>query len=246
MNKNALSLSLLLTISPAIMAERFPAHEPISPVTHHQATSAGIGLVIGSIAAGPIGAVIGGSMGVLVGDQQTNKVQIAQQNVAIEQLENELQKSLIDLDRSQQDYQTSQQRIQTLKNEYVQQQQHYRADIINIANSYQFDVYFTTNSSLIQQQATFGLNKLATLLENNPHIHANIEAHSDWRGTDDDNCRLATQRLAAVSNHLIQSGSPAEQLLTTSYGEQANINHGSWGEELFYDRRVTITLSYFD
>lgn len=106
-------------------------------------------------------------------------------------------------------------------------------------------MYFLTNSKNIEAHAQQGLLKLATLLKNNPNIKARIEAHSDWRGSDDVNFQIAQNRLDAVSHYLSLYGSNSSQLLLTNYSENQNKHNGSWGEELFYDRRVTITLSSF-
>jgi len=245
MYKKALYLSLLLASSPVIMADSFYLSDPVETKTHHEATAGGIGLVIGSIAGGPLGAIIGGSLGVMTGHQQTKTDTITAQQQSISQLEQELSNTMSQLSQSQQETQLSQTEIQILEDELQQFQQQHREALMQFANSYQFDIYFMTNSNVITAHAQQGLVNLAQLLKNNKHIYANIEAHSDWRGSNDDNCLLARQRLSAVSDQLVLAGSQSEQILATSYGEHANVNQGSWGEELFYDRRVTITLNYF-
>lgn len=252
MYKKALYLSLLLSASPITMADNFYQNNSNTNQSHHEVTSGGIGLVIGTLAAGPLGAIIGGSLGVMNGHQQAQGELITQQDLTISQLEQELTLQMTSLAQHKQQltttkehFQISQKSVQKLETEQQQSKQKHRGDLINFANSYQFDVYFMTNSTLVSDHSQQGLLKLASLLTNNQHIHANIEAHSDWRGSDDVNNLLAEKRLTAISQQLIQAGSRQEQLLTTNYGEYSNINQGSWGEELFYDRRVTITLSYF-
>jgi len=134
----------------------------------------------------------------------------------------------------------------TIDASQVDMQIAHRSQMIQLANSYQLDIYFTTNSSVVEHQGQSGLAKLAELLKDNPSIYAELEAYSDWRGTHDSNYILADKRLEAVSQLLKQGGCNTEQLLSTSYGEDAGNNDGSWGEELFYDRRVTVTLRYFE
>ncbi|MDC9725435.1 MAG: OmpA family protein [Gammaproteobacteria bacterium] len=246
MYKKVLGLSLLLASSSTVMADSVYSIEPTETKTHHEATSGGIGLVIGTVAGGPLGAIIGGSMGVMAGNQQTKTEIIAQQKQSILALENELSLTMTQLSQSKKDNEASLTQIKTLENEQQHAQQQHRAESIHFANSYQFDIYFMTNSNVITAHSQKGLIKLAELLKNNQHFYANIEAHSDWRGSNDANCILAKQRLSAVTEQLVDAGSQSEQLLATSYGEHANINQGSWGDELFYDRRVTITLNYFE
>jgi len=246
MYKKALCLSLLLASSPTIMAESFYHTDPVEPKTHHEATAGGIGLVIGGLAGGPIGAIIGGSMGVMTGHQQTKTDTINLQQQSISELENELSQTMNKLSQSQKNTQLSATKINKLENKQQQSNQQHREQLIQFANGYQFDIYFMTNSHVITSHAQQGLVNLAELLRNNKHITAQIEAHSDWRGSSDANCLLAKQRLSAVTEQLVQAGSQSDQLLATSYGEQANTHEGSWVDELFYDRRVTITLNYFE
>jgi len=246
MYKKALGLSLLLATSSTVMANSFYNNESVVVETHHEATAGGVGLVIGALAGGPLGAIIGGSMGVMTGNNQTKNDTIDQQKVSISELENELSIKISELSKLTHSHQLSEGKVQHLEGAEQQSQQAHRSELIGFANSYQFDIYFMTNSDVISTHAQQGLIKLAELLKGNDHIYANIEAHSDWRGSDDVNCLLAKQRLTAVTDQLLQAGSQSDQLMATSYGEHANVNQGSWGEELFYDRRVTITLSYFE
>jgi outer membrane protein OmpA-like peptidoglycan-associated protein len=246
MYKRALGLSLLMAASPTIMADNFYSQSSISTNTHYEATSGGIGLLVGTLAGGPLGAIIGGSMGVLVGDQQHKTETITIQTQTISELENELSQIVTELDQSKKILQTAHTKIDTLESSQQQFIHQHREDLIQFSNSYQFDIYFLTNNASITLHAQQGLIKIAELLHNNPKIHANIEAHSDWRGSNDVNNQLASQRLSAVSHLLTQAGTKPNQLLTTNYGEQANDHNGSWDEALFYDRRVTITLRYFE
>ena len=246
MYKTTLGLSLLIATSPAVMADNFYSQSSPSPKTHYEATSGGIGLLVGTLAGGPIGAIIGGSMGVVIGNQQHKTETITMQTQTIAELEQELNQITAELDRSKTSVQTAQTKIKILESSQQQSLQQHREDLIQFSKSYQFDIYFLTNKASITPHAQQGLIKLAKLLENNPTIHANIEAHSDWRGSSDANSQLANRRLLAVRDQLVQAGTPPNQLLTTNYGEQANDYDGLWDEALFYDRRVTIGLSYYE
>jgi len=246
MYKKALGLSLLLMSSEVIMADSFYPASSSTAKTYHQASVGGVGLLIGGLAGGPIGAIIGGSMGVMTGHQQTTAQSLNLQQQSIAALEKDLSLTMTKLSDAQQSSQQAQTVIRKLQAETEQIHQLQREQLMQFATSYQFDVYFMTNSNVISMHAQQGLTKLAALLKSNEQLYANIEAHSDWRGSNDDNCLLAKQRLSAVTTRLLDDGSVAEQLLATSYGEQGNVHQDSWGDELFYDRRVTITLSYFE
>ena len=246
MYKSAIALSLLIATSPEIMADHFYSPSSTQANNHHEATSGVVGLLVGTLAAGPLGTIIGGSMGVLVGNQQNKTETITLQSQTISNLEQELSHIITELEQSKKAIETARAEIDTLASSQQQFSLQHREDLIQFSKSYQFDIYFMTNDATLTNHAQQGLNKLAELLKNNPNIHANIEAHSDWRGSNDANNLLASERLLAVSGQLSQAGTQSDQLLTTNYGEQANQHNGKWNEALFYDRRVTITLNYFE
>ncbi|PCJ31936.1 MAG: hypothetical protein COA90_04770 [Gammaproteobacteria bacterium] len=243
MYKQALYLSLLLSSSQMVVAKDF--YQP-EPRPHHEMTSGGIGLVLGAMAGGPIGAFIGGSMGVMTGNNQTKSETITEQHVSIQQLEADLSTLMTTLSEEKLNTRTAQHKVRQLEqNKQFSSQQH-RADLMAVINSYQLDIHFTTKNHAISEHSLDGLNKLAQLLHANPHINAHLEAHSDWRGTESENYLLATKRLDAVYDILLLSSVDDSKIISTNYGENLGINKGSYGEALFFDRRVTITLSYFE
>ncbi len=244
MHTKTLLCSLLLIASPTIMAN--PVYQPESASTsHHEVTAGSVGLVAGSLIAGPFGAIIGGSLGVLTGHKQTQSETITEQQHFITGLEHDLDLITAELSKSKLQISQLETSKQQLQSEFDLSQQSYNDNAQQFIDSYQFDVYFLSNSDAIHSHAQQGLLKLAELLKENPSIEASIEAHSDWRGSNDSNYTLAKTRLDSIEKYLSLKGANSAQLLTTNYGESENVNNGSWGEELFYDRRVTITLNFF-
>jgi peptidoglycan-associated lipoprotein len=240
MNTKLIALAFLLVSSTPSMAENTNKE-----TSHHEATGAGIGLLAGSLIGGPIGAIIGGSMGVMNGHHQTQaetikeqQQRLASQKDSINHLEQELSKITLNLTEAEKT-------VEQLMAKKEQTQNQHGDVLAQFSESYQLDIYFLTNSSELHPQAQQGLKKLARLLQSHPQLQANLEAHSDWRGRNDDNCLLAKQRLTQVNNELTQTGVNPKQLLATNYGENQNYDTSSWDESLFYDRRVTISLTYF-
>ena len=240
MNKKILGLAFFISISPSLMADSFNESS-----THHEAAIGSIGLIAGTIVAGPFGAIIGGSLGVMTGHHQTQTETIStqqkkllHQQQSITELESELSQIIANLAQAEKS-------IQHLTSNKKRAQQQHLNELSQFASSYQLDIYFLTNSTELHPIAQQGLNKLATLLQRHPQLQANLEAHSDWRGSNDDNCLLAKRRLSQVNNQLTQAGVNPSQLIATNYGERHNYDTSTWGEALFYDRRVTISLNYF-
>jgi len=240
MNKKILGLAILLSFSSNLMADSFNESS-----NNNEVTTGGIGLVAGTLFAGPLGAIIGGSLGVMTGHHQTQAETISEQQQKltshqqiITELENELSQMVANLNTAKKSAQ------QSASKQMLNQQRHIET-LSQFSASYQLDIYFLTNSSELHPIAQDGLRKLAKLLQSNPQLQANLEAHSDWRGSNDDNCLLANRRLSKVNNLLTHAGVNPSQLLATNYGERHNYDTSTWGEALFYDRRVTISLSYF-
>ncbi|MFW5426533.1 MAG: OmpA family protein [Methylophagaceae bacterium] len=241
MYTKTLLCSLLLIASPTILANPVYQQETPNP-SHNEVTAGSVGLVAGTLIAGPFGAIIGGSLGVMTGHQQTKTETITEQKYFITELEQEL--DVVSAQLAQSKIEVSQ--LENSQKQIQDELQHYGDGMQEVIHSYQFDIYFMSNDNAVQSHAQQGLLKLVELLKNNPDIEARIDAHSDWRGSDDDNFQLAQKRLDSIANYLSTRGVNNVQILTTNYGENENMNKGSWGEELFYDRRVTITLSVLD
>lgn len=64
------------------------------------------------------------------------------------------------------------------------------------------------------------LDMNASWLKANPEVVVRIEGHADERGTPEYNLALGERRAKRVRDYLIQQGVPADNLLTTSYGEE--------------------------
>ena len=79
---------------------------------------------------------------------------------------------------------------------------------------YQFDKAAITDSSKV------ALDRLATLLKDNPHITIELSSNCDYRGTDTYNDRLSQQRAENVVHYLISQGIPAARLTPKGYGKK--------------------------
>jgi len=78
---------------------------------------------------------------------------------------------------------------------------------------YQFDKAALTDSSRV------ALNRLVTLLKENPNVTIELSAHCDYRGSDAYNNKLSQQRAENVVNYLINQGIERERLTAKGYGK---------------------------
>jgi outer membrane protein OmpA-like peptidoglycan-associated protein/tetratricopeptide (TPR) repeat protein len=86
------------------------------------------------------------------------------------------------------------------------------------------DIFYDYNKSEIRPDAKPTLNKLVTMLKDNPSIKIEIQSHSDCRGTAEYNLKLSDRRAAAVVNYLVKNGISKSRLTSKGFGEANPIN----------------------
>ena len=77
-------------------------------------------------------------------------------------------------------------------------------------------------------------------LKNNPATRANLEGHTDERGSREYNIALGQRRSDAVMNLLIAQGVQPSQLSSVSFGEEKPAVYGSGEDAWSKNRRVEI------
>jgi peptidoglycan-associated lipoprotein len=82
------------------------------------------------------------------------------------------------------------------------------------------DVYFDFDSHSLTAEARETLRANANWLKSNPAARAEIEGHSDERGTNEYNLALGAKRAQTAKDFLATLGVGADRLSTISYGEE--------------------------
>ncbi len=90
---------------------------------------------------------------------------------------------------------------------------------------YLLHVYYDFDQSYIRADAKSELEKLYTLLTENPQYIIEIGSHTDSRGSDHYNQRLSQRRAEAVVRWLTDKGVDRSRLVARGYGETANVNN---------------------
>ncbi len=104
-------------------------------------------------------------------------------------------------------------------------------------------IYFDTDRYNIDSEDVAALQGQAQWLMRYPNKRANIEGHSDERGTRDYNLALGERRANAAKNYLISLGVDAGRLATVSYGKERPVALGSDEASWAKNRRaVTVTI----
>lgn len=99
-------------------------------------------------------------------------------------------------------------------------------------------IYFEFDSFALTFEARSILNQHATWLKNNPTVMAQVEGHTDERGTTEYNLALGERRAASVRDYLVSKGVAASQVSTISYGEERPAAQGSSESAWAQNRRT--------
>lgn len=80
-------------------------------------------------------------------------------------------------------------------------------------------VNFGFDSSNLTASAKTNLDKLATVLKNNPDTNINVYGHTDSKGSESYNQGLSERRAAAVKSYLVSKGVSSGRMFTMGMGE---------------------------
>ena len=87
------------------------------------------------------------------------------------------------------------------------------------------------------------LNKIATVLKDNPTLHLIVEGHTDLLGSEEYNYWLGASRAAATKSYLVSRGVNAERIRIHSYGKDRPITLDNSSEGRMANRRVEFKLT---
>ena len=82
------------------------------------------------------------------------------------------------------------------------------------------NVFYDFDKATLREESTAALDRLVTLLNDNPNITIELSAHCDFRGSDAYNKRLSQLRAESCVNYLTAHGIAKERLTPVGYGEE--------------------------
>lgn len=106
-------------------------------------------------------------------------------------------------------------------------------------------IYFETNDSKLNAGSLPVLDRLISLMEENPHVSIDLAGHTDSRGDADYNLKLSESRIRTVQDYLVSKGIPSRRITGKGFGESSPVNRCSDGvpcseEEYAENRRTEI------
>jgi outer membrane protein OmpA-like peptidoglycan-associated protein len=109
------------------------------------------------------------------------------------------------------------------------------------------NIFYDFNKSYIRSDASEELDKIVTLMQENPSISIELGSHTDSRGKSSYNQSLSQKRADKAVNYLVSKGINRSRLIAKGYGEQQIKNQCAnfvvcTEEEHQYNRRTEIKI----
>lgn len=92
-------------------------------------------------------------------------------------------------------------------------------NLIDLSHFRMDNVFYDTDEATLRPESATDLEKLASLMRNNPSLNVRIIAYTDSRGSDAHNMTLSQNRAQSVVNYLINAGISSDRLSSEGRGE---------------------------
>ncbi len=200
----------------------------------------GTGIVIGGIAAGPLGAIVAGLGGTFI----AKYINVNDENEALSvALTKEQHAQKLRHEKVQSQYQAKLQQVEASYQQQLvalenQQSQAGQLQADNLLMSLQFSSGSSDIAAHYQEQVA----ALAQILNNSPEMKIDLSGYTDLTGEESLNQTLSKARVESVKTLLMAQGVDEQQIATFAFGEGAPVVANNEREVSFYDRRVVLKL----
>lgn len=104
------------------------------------------------------------------------------------------------------------------------------------------NIYFEMSKSDLLSASFAELDKLVSMMQDNPNMSIRLEGHTDIIGDHDKNLQLSRDRVIACQRHLVQQGIDIGRIQTIGYGDTRPILTKGTDEERKVNRRVEFVI----
>ncbi|MBC7571479.1 MAG: OmpA family protein [Spirosoma sp.] len=104
------------------------------------------------------------------------------------------------------------------------------------------NIYFDASKYDLKSESSPELDRLVTVMQNNPRLQIKLEGHTDTVGDFDANVELSRNRVNAVKRYLVSKGIGAGRIDTVGYGPSRPINTNRSLKERPENRRVEMVV----
>lgn len=188
----------------------------------------GSGALLGASIAGPVGVVVGGTLGTLIGHDVVNDRVIARKNQELSGLHREIGEA--------------REALAAVNAEQAKAEAELAA-FRDLLSELSVAVHFETDSAMTAERYRDALEAVARASQQIDGLTVDLVGHTDPTGTAQYNQTLSEARARSVGQVLMTSGAPIAALRTQGLGEQEALADGACG---FYalDRRVDLRLGF--
>ncbi len=107
------------------------------------------------------------------------------------------------------------------------------------------NILFVTGSAKLQSKSFKGLNDVVKIMQENPDMKLAIDGHTDNVGSDELNQKLSDNRAASVRTYIVSKGIDESRITSAGHGETMPIADNKTAAGRQKNRRVEMTLSYY-
>ncbi len=107
------------------------------------------------------------------------------------------------------------------------------------------NVFFDTDKSELKPESEVELNRLVTLMKQNPQMKVEISGHTDNIGSKEHNATLSKNRAKAVFDYLVSKGIDSNRMTHAGYGFDKPISTNDTPEGRALNRRTEFTIIGF-
>jgi len=104
------------------------------------------------------------------------------------------------------------------------------------------NVFFDFNKADLRNESFVELDRVVTLLTENPAIEIEVSAHTDNKGSDEYNQKLSDGRAASVKAYILSKGIAATRILSQGYGKTKPVAPNDTDENRQLNRRVEFKI----
>ena len=238
-----ISLALVFSAVSATAAAESQHADYQNSASPAQTTGFFSGAVLGGIAGGPPGVIIGAAFGALAGDGWRARSEVGELQANLYESQLRLAALQEAADAIQAKYQLAEQRAEELSRNRTRV---YPANLA-VANAPCCDntvlsLNFRSGSSKIESHYEEQLASLIKIAEQMPTASIEITGYADRNGDPDLNLRLSRERSGSVKQFLSANGIENSSIKTIAYGETRPLSSKQDFESDFFDRRVIVRL----
>jgi outer membrane protein OmpA-like peptidoglycan-associated protein len=104
------------------------------------------------------------------------------------------------------------------------------------------NIFFETDKFELRPESYPELQKLYTLLKDNPDVLVEISGHTDNQGSVAHNTALSENRAKSVKEHLVKAGIPVTAIKTAGYASTKPIGDNNTAAGRAMNRRIEMKI----